>query len=128
MNADPALAGNAFLKWIVIIRNALHDVYGRYPFMAYGTDWLGFAHIVIAIAFVGPLRHPIRNSWLFTWGMIASVLILPWALIVGEVRDIPMTWRMIDCSFGVFAYLLCWLASRWCREMERIVKVEFERH
>jgi hypothetical protein len=106
-------------KWIVTVRDALHEVYAKFPFMGYGTDWLAFAHIVIAIAFVGAVRHPLRNCWLFTWGMIASVLVLPWALICGEVRGIPMGWRLIDCSFGVVAFVPCWLAARWCRELER---------
>jgi len=34
-----------------------------YPFIAYGTDWLAFAHFVIAIAFIGPWRDPVRNVW-----------------------------------------------------------------
>jgi hypothetical protein len=31
---------------------------GAYPFLAYGTDWLAFAHIVIAVFFIGPLVKP----------------------------------------------------------------------
>ena len=29
--------------------------------IAYGTDWLAFAHITIAVAFLGPLKDPVRN-------------------------------------------------------------------
>lgn len=43
-----------FVRWITIVRDGLHDTYGRYPWLAYGTDWLAFAHIVLAITFVGP--------------------------------------------------------------------------
>lgn len=111
---------SAFAKWIVIVRDALRETYAKYPFLAYGTDWLAFAHFVIAIAFVGALRHPLRNAWLFTFGMIASVLIVPWALILGEVRDIPIYWRLIDCAFGVGGFIPCWLCRKWTRELEHM--------
>lgn len=117
---SPGQAASGFTKWILIVRDALHESYGKHPFLAYGTDWLAFAHFVIAIAFVGALRHPLRNSWLFTFGMIACVLVIPWALIFGELRDIPIHWRLIDCSFGVFGFVPNWLAERWTRELERI--------
>lgn len=116
----PAQAGSAFTKWILIVRDGLRDAYAKHAFIAYGTDWLAFAHIVIAIAFIGALRHPVRNVWLFTFGMIASVLIIPWALITGEVRGIPVYWRLIDCSFGVGGFIPCWLCHRWTRELEQM--------
>jgi hypothetical protein len=58
----------------------------------YGTDWLAFAHLVIAVAFWGPLRDPVRNIWVIEWGMIACVGIVPLALFAGPVRDIPLWW------------------------------------
>ena len=45
-------------------------------FLFYGTDWLAFGHFVIALAFVGGLRDTVRNKWLFTWGMLACVLLI----------------------------------------------------
>ena len=65
--------------WLVKVHNALQDVHARYPLLFYGTDWLAFGHFVIAIAFVGALRDPVRNRWLFTFGMIACVLVIPFA-------------------------------------------------
>ena len=117
---SPDQAASGFSKWILIVRNALHETYAKHPFIAYGTDWLAFAHFVIAIAFIGALRHPLRNSWLFTFGMIACVLVIPWALILGELRDVPISWRLIDCSFGVFGFIPNWLAQRWTRELEHL--------
>lgn len=76
--------------------------------------------------FVGALRHPVRNAWLYTFGMIASVLIVPWALITGEVRGIPLSWRLIDCAFGVAGFIPCWLCHRWTRELERSVSVRLD--
>jgi hypothetical protein len=119
-NLAPEQATSGFVKWILIVRDALHVTNAKHPFLAYGTDWLAFAHIVIAIAFVGALRHPLRNSWLFTFGMIASVLIVPWALVTGEVRGIPIYWRLIDCSFAIGGFIPCWLCRRWARELEKL--------
>jgi hypothetical protein len=125
-NLVPAQASSGFTKWILIVREGLHESYAKYPFLGYGTDWLAFAHIVIAIAFVGALRHPLRNSWLFTFGMIACVLVIPWALLFGEVRGIPTYWRLIDCSFGVVGFVPNWLCHKWLRELEQMRAVRFD--
>ncbi len=119
-NLSPAQTSSGLVKWILTVRDALHDTYAKHPFIGYGTDWLAFAHFLIAIVFLGALKHPMRNIWLFTFGMIASVLIIPWALITGDVRGIPLAWRFIDCSFGVGGFIPCWLAQRWIREMEQL--------
>ena len=112
--------GSGFVKWILLVREGLHETYAKFPFIAYGTDWLAFGHIVIAIAFIGAVRHPLRNSWLFTLGMIACVLVIPWALLFGELRGIPIFWRLIDCSFGVLGFIPCWFCQRWARELEQM--------
>ena len=117
---SPAEAKSDLVRWILVVRDGLHETYAKFPFIGYGTDWLAFGHIVIAIAFVGVLQHPLRNSWLFTFGMIACVLVLPFALIAGEVRDIPVFWRFIDCSFGVFGFIPNWLGHKWTRELEQM--------
>jgi hypothetical protein len=43
------------------------------------------------------------------FGLIACVLVIPFAFVAGAFRDIPYGWRLIDCSFGVFGFLLLWL-------------------
>ena len=88
--------------WITRVRDGLQDMYGTYPWIAYGTDWLAFGHLVIALFFVGPLLYPRRdhrNTLLA--GMVACVGVIPLAFIAGEVRGIPWGWRLIDCAFGV---------------------------
>ena len=115
-----AETSSAFVKWVVLVRDALRETNGKFPFLAYGTDWLAFAHIIIAIVFVGALRHPVRNLWLYQFGLIASVLIIPWALVTGEVRGIPIYWRLIDCSFAIGGFVPCGLCLRWARELERM--------
>jgi hypothetical protein len=96
-------------QWLLRIRDALVRTNADYPFMSYGTDWLAFAHLVIAVAFVGPLRDPVKNVWVIEFGMIACVLVVPFALIMGGVRGIPLFWRVIDCSFGVLGIIPLWL-------------------
>ena len=105
-------------NWIATVRQALGETYGRYPFMAYGTDWLAFAHIVIGLAFIGAVRDPVRNLWVITWGMIACVLVVPLALVCGTLRGIPFYWQVIDCSFGVFGIIPLWLARRYAQELQ----------
>ena len=103
----PSLAG-----WISRVNDSVQNGYGHYPLLAYGTDWLAFAHIVIAVAFIGPLRDPVRNIWVIEFGMIACLLIVPWALIFGVVRAIPLFWTLIDISFGVFGIIPLWFLRR----------------
>lgn len=91
----------AFAWWLSHVHEGLDASYGTYPFLAYGTDWLAFAHLVIAIAFWGPIKDPVRNIWVVEFGIIACVLVVPLALICGPLRGIPVYWRLIDCSFGV---------------------------
>src|SRR5262245_45751613 len=69
--------------WLLTAREALQDVNARHPLLFYGTDWLAFGHFVIAIAFIGALRDPVRNRWLFDFGLIACVLVVPYAFIFG---------------------------------------------
>lgn len=99
-------------RWLLQVQAGLRETNRQYPFMAYGCDWLAFAHIVIAINFVGAWREPVRNRWLFDFGLIACALVIPWALVLGAVREIPFGWRLIDCSFGVGGAIPLWLARR----------------
>ncbi len=99
------------LTWVQRVHEAVAATNRQYPFLAYGTDWLAFAHLVIAVAFVGPWRDPVRNKWIITFGLIACAGVIPLALIAGPMRGIPFYWRLIDCSFGVFGaipMLVCW--------------------
>jgi hypothetical protein len=98
---EPLPQSTGLLAWIDRVNDALATTNARYPFLAYGTDWLAFAHLVIAIAFIGPFVDPMRNKWVITFGLIACAGVIPLALIAGHVRGIPFAWRFIDCSFGV---------------------------
>lgn len=109
----PWVSGDSGLaRWLWKVQSGLVETNAKYPFIAYGTDWLAFAHFVIAIAFIGPLRDPIRNIWVIEFGMIACVLVIPFALCMGGFRGIPLGWRLIDCSFGVFGIIPLWMCWR----------------
>jgi hypothetical protein len=117
--AHPILPSQIIL-WITRVHDALLDNGLRYPFLAYGTDWLAFAHLVLAIVFLGPLRDPIRNKWVLQFGVIACVSVIPLALIAGPLRGIPLLWRLIDCSFGVFGVLPLLTCLALVDRLERI--------
>jgi hypothetical protein len=92
--ANTAVGG---LLWKVYA--AVKDTNQRYPFLAYGYDWLAFSHIVIATAFIGPLQDPVRN------------------------RGLPIWWRLIDCSFGIIGaipLLLCLERIQLLEVLEKI--------
>jgi hypothetical protein len=102
VSANSDLASLGGLKyWIAYVHSGLEHSYQVYPFLAYGTDWLAFAHLVIAVFFIGPLREPTQHDWILVSGIIACVCVLPLALICGPLRGIPLYWRCIDASFGV---------------------------
>ena len=110
----------ALNDWFIRVDHALADTNARYPFLAYGTDWLAFAHIVIAMVFVGPYLDPVRNKWIVTWGQINSVGIFFLALIAGPIRGIPPYWRLIDCSFGIVCGAILIHVQRKTSQLEQL--------
>lgn len=117
----PAAQSTGLLLWIERVNEGLRTTNAHYPFLAYGTDWLAFAHLVIAVAFVGPFIDPVRNKWIITFGLIACAGIIPLALIAGHIRGIPVGWRLIDCSFGVFGSIPLLLCRRLIAGLEKQV-------
>ena len=58
--------GSSIGDWIDKVYTGLHETNKKYPFLAYGYDWLAFAHFVLAILFIGPFKNPVRNKT--SWG------------------------------------------------------------
>jgi hypothetical protein len=112
--------GNPFRYWIVKVYEGVHETYLHYPFIGYGTDWLAFAHVIIALNFWGPLKDPVKNIWVIEAGMIACILVIPLALIAGIVREIPFYWRVIDCSFGIFGILPLAYTHQLIRQLKKL--------
>jgi hypothetical protein len=113
------LAPDALVAWIQRVDRGITETNDRYPFIMYGTDWLAFAHLVIAVAFWGPLRDPVRNIWVIEFGMIACVGVVPLALFAGPVRGIPGWWTVLDSSFGVFGIVPLLIVRRLIKRLER---------
>lgn len=104
LGIDPGAGPDAYTGlrfWIATVRLGLDRTGEAYPWLAYGTDWLAFAHLAIAVFFIGPLMDPVRNRWVLVAGLVACAAVVPTALIAGAARGIPLYWRLIDCSFGV---------------------------
>jgi hypothetical protein len=102
INDPPAYALlPGYRAWIAFVFFGLKTTYTKFPFIGYGTDWLAFGHFIIALFFIGPFRDPVRNAWVLRCGLISCGAVIPLALICGQIRHIPLAWRLLDCSFGV---------------------------
>jgi hypothetical protein len=113
--------GTRIGAWIEKIYTGIAETNKNYPFIAYGFDWLAFAHFALAILFIGPLRDPVRNKWVIEFGIIACLLIIPFALVAGYFRCIPFWWRLIDCSFGVFGLVPLIICYRKINALEELI-------
>jgi len=92
-------------QWLLKVWDGVKQAHEKYPFIFYGFDWLAFAHLVIAVLFIGVYQHPVRNRWIIQWAMITCIGVLPLAVIAGTVRGIPSFQILIDCSFGVLGLI-----------------------
>ena len=92
--------------FINTVYEALRDTNLHYPMLAYGYDWLAFAHLVITMFFIGPLKDPVKNIWVIEWGMLACIAIIPLAFIAGAVREFRFTGN------ALIARLVCLASSR----------------
>jgi hypothetical protein len=118
----PLLPGN-LKEWYHKVSAGIRETNARYPFMAYGTDWLAFAHLVIAVIFIGVWKDPVRNIWILQFGMISCVMVFPLAFICGPVRGIPFFWQCIDCSFGIIGLIPLYICYRWTRQLEQLQRI-----
>lgn len=100
-------------NWLTWVAEGIHNANSNYPFLSYGTDWLGFAHLLFTILFLGVVSDPIKNVWVINFGIIACILIIPTALIAGYFRHIPFFWQLIDISFGVIGLIPLTLSKNY---------------
>ncbi len=54
--------------WILKVWYGVSFVNDQHAFF-YGYDWLAFAHIVIALAFIAPYKDPVKNKWIIDWAI-----------------------------------------------------------
>lgn len=104
--------------WLSLVFQAIEETYDRYPFLAYGYDWLAFGHFIIAIPFLMAIRDPVRHSWVITYGTLACLAVLPFAIIFGAIRGIPLFWRGVDTLFGIGGLVVLLILKRQLRVLE----------
>ena len=112
-------------QWLSEIYAAVSSTNQEFPYLSYGTDWLAFAHIVIAVAFIGVFKDPVRNIWIIEFGMIACLMVFPLAFIAGHIRQIPFFWQLIDCSFGIAGLIPLWICRKNIKALEQLQSPKF---
>ncbi len=108
-------------SWWSYVSTGVYETSEKYNFMRYGFDWLAFAHLLIAIAFIGPWRDPVKNQWVVEWGMIAAFLSMVIALGWEHIRGIPIWWSMIDATIALAALLILWICNGSINELKKII-------
>jgi hypothetical protein len=96
---------SGFYHWIQKCSNAINNTNNNYPF---------------AIFFLGVVKDPVRNIWTLQAGSIACVLVIPLAFVAGYFRQIPIAWRLIDCSFGLFGLIPLLICKKYTDRLEKI--------
>lgn len=104
-------------NWLETCYHALVDTNNKYPFLAYGYDWLAFAHFVIALSFIGPYRNPVKNIWIIDWQIICCFAVIPFAFIAGPIRHIPIFHIVIDCCFGILGLIPLFICRSWIKQL-----------
>lgn len=84
----------------------------------YGTDWLAFAHIIIALFFIPVYHDPVRYKANLLVAMTACVAVFLLAFICGPIRNIPFFHQLIDCSFGLFGFIPLFFVYKRIKQLE----------
>lgn len=91
----------------------------------YGTDWLAFAHIIIALFFIPVYLDPVKYKVNVLIGVAACFLVFPLAFVCGPIRGIPFFHQVIDCSFGFIGGLLLYVVYIKINQLET---TSYEQH
>ena len=119
--SDPAGYQNltGLQHWLAYVLFGLEQTSTKFPFLAYGTDWLAFGHLCVAVFFIRPLFKPLESDWVLRCGLVCCAAVIPLAMIAGQIRGIPLYWRLIDCSFGVIGALPLLYCLKLTQQMRR---------
>ncbi|MEP6466784.1 MAG: hypothetical protein ABJB05_10795 [Parafilimonas sp.] len=118
--SNPEILPEFLRNWWTYVHEGVRETTKHYGFMRYGFDWLAFAHLLIAIVFIGPLKDPIKNEWIITWGLIVSVLSIIMALGGERLRDIPFWWSCIDAGIAIISFIILWFCNKWIKQLKTI--------
>lgn len=105
--------------WIGTINNAIKQTP---DVVLYGTDWLAFAHIIIALFFIPVYLDPVKNKANLIVAMVACGAVFILAFVCGPIRGIPFFHQLIDCSFGFIGFFPLWLVYRKVEQLEQLNK------
>ena len=105
-----------FHTWILSVYEAVHQTP---TIVLYGTDWLAFGHLVIALFFVGVYIDPVKNQYNINVGIIACVAVFPIAFICGPIRGIPFYHQLIDCAFGVLGVIPLLYVKKLIKQLDK---------
>lgn len=111
-------------RWLHKVWLGIKETQGKHGFLFYGYDWLAFAHIAITMAFIGPLKDPVKNKWVIEWAMLCCIGILPLAIIAGTIREIPWFHILIDCSFGIIGIIPLGIVHKWITRLEFMINTK----
>jgi len=107
-------------EWLHKVHVGLKETNAAFPFLAYGTDWLAFAHLIIAVLFIGPLIDPVKNKWIIDWAILCCIFVFPLALIAGPIREIPFFHQVIDCAFGAIGIIPLMIVRKKIKQLEAL--------
>jgi hypothetical protein len=102
------------------ITRGITETMAHHQFLFYGTDWLGFAHILFTLLFYGVYKDPIKNIWVTEFGLLACLAIFPLAFIMGPIRGIPFWWQLVDSSFGIIGLWVMWPVYRMTKKLIQV--------
>jgi len=105
---------------LVQVEKGLQYLQTSFPQFFLGTDYLGFAHIMFALLFIGAMGDPLKNKWVIQFGMIAAVVVIPCAFLFGFVRGLPFIHYLVDASFGIGAVIPFFVAMREMKKVEKL--------
>lgn len=111
---------NFFHSWIISVA---HAVNATPTIVLYGTDWLAFGHLVIALFFVGVYIDPVKNQFSINVGIIACLAVFPIAFICGPIRGIPFYHQLIDCAFGALGLIPLIYVKKLIRLLEQEITI-----
>ena len=124
INSNIFNQNSALARWLYKVWIGVKKTHEEFPYIFYGFDWLAFAHIVIAVLFVGVYQHPVRNRWIIQWAIITCICVLPLACIAGFIRGIPFFHILIDCSFGVIGLIPLFIIQTKIKKLAALKKTQ----
>jgi hypothetical protein len=110
---------NMFPNTLAVWIETIYDAVKQTPdVVLYGTDWLAFAHIIIALFFIPVYIDPIRYKANLIVAMIACGAVFILAFVCGPIRGIPFFHQLIDCAFGFIGFFPLWFVYKKVDQLE----------